>query len=119
MGKTKPHGGLSIRTPGHILVFPYQGHLLQTLLRGFRLLKSILVLVTAQETPFLLIWHKGQPYTPLMIKESGHSDEGVATSEDLIELAKDILNPVRCEWGIGTKDACGVVLTSWTLLRKV
>jgi len=54
-----------------------------------------------------------------MIKESGHSDEGVATSEDLIELAKDVLNPVRCEWGIGTKDACGVVLTSWTLLRKV
>ena len=91
---------------------------MQTLLRGFRLLKSILVLVTAQETS-LLIWHRGEPHIPLMIKELGHLDEGVATPEDLIELAKDILNPVRCKWGIGTKDACGVLLASWTLLRKV
>jgi len=54
-----------------------------------------------------------------MIKESGHSAEGVATPGDLIELAKDVLNPVRCEWGNGTKGDCGIVLASWTLLRKV
>jgi len=54
-----------------------------------------------------------------MIKKSGHSVERMATPENLIELAKDVLNPVRCEWGIGTKDECGVVLASWTLLHKV
>ena len=75
--------------------------------------------MTAQETPFLLIWHTGQPHTSVMIKKSGHSVERMATPENLIELAKDVLNPVRCEWGIGTKDECGVVLASWTLLHKV
>jgi len=57
----KPNHMVVQVTPGHILVFPCQGHLLQALLRGFRLLKLILILVTAQETLSLLVWHTGQP----------------------------------------------------------
>lgn len=41
------------------------------------------------------------------------------SAESLVEFAKNALNPIRCEWGSGTKSECNIVLGSWELLRKV
>ncbi|KAF5362065.1 hypothetical protein D9756_002606 [Leucocoprinus leucothites] len=38
--------------------------------------------------------------------------------ESIIELSKNTLRPVRCEWGAGTKTECDILLGSWALLRK-
>lgn len=41
------------------------------------------------------------------------------SADSVIELAKNAVNPVKCDWGAGTKVECDVLLGSWTLLRKV
>jgi hypothetical protein len=43
----------------------------------------------------------------------------VATAESIVELAKDMISPVKCDWGSGAKVECGILLNSWALLRKV
>lgn len=43
----------------------------------------------------------------------------IMSAEAVVELAKNAINPVKCEWGSGTKFECNTVLGSWELLRKV
>ncbi len=43
----------------------------------------------------------------------------IMSAESAVELAKNSINPVKCEWGVGTKAECNIVLGSWKLLQKV
>jgi hypothetical protein len=43
----------------------------------------------------------------------------IASADSIVELARNTVNPVKCDWGAGTRTECNVMLGSWMLLKKV
>lgn len=41
------------------------------------------------------------------------------SSETIVDIAKDMLTALECEWKMSNGKVCGAVLGSWHLLEKV